>query len=64
MDSEERFHRPIWTRYCNLQRLSTPMEARQGLVIRKATTCRGNPADTWNCAVDLRQAVGSRVAET
>jgi len=24
---------PIWTRYCNLQRLSTPMEAKQGLVI-------------------------------
>ena len=30
----------------------------------RTTTCTCNPVDTWNIPVGLRQAVGSRVAET
>lgn len=35
----ERFCGPKWTRYCNLQRMSTPMEAKQGCCFQENTTC-------------------------
>jgi hypothetical protein len=35
-------------RYCNLQRLSTPMEPKQGMLLDSVITCTGNPADTWS----------------
>jgi hypothetical protein len=47
VDIVERFRQPFWARYCNLQRMSTPVEAKQGWLIEKDTTCTGNPADTW-----------------
>jgi hypothetical protein len=47
VDIVERFRRRIRTRYCNLQRMPTPVEAMQGLLIEEDTTCTGNPADTW-----------------
>jgi hypothetical protein len=45
--------------------MPAPLEAKQGLLIEEDTTCTGNPADTWKSQlVDLRLAVGSRIAET
>lgn len=35
-------------RYCNLQRLSTPVEAKQGMLLEADITCTGIPADTWS----------------
>lgn len=35
-------------RYYNLQRLSTPVEAKQGLLLEADITCTGIPADTWS----------------
>jgi len=35
-------------RYCNLQRLSTPVEAKQGVLLEADITCTGIPVDTWS----------------
>jgi hypothetical protein len=35
-------------RYYNLQRLSTPMEAKQGVLLEADITCTGILADTWS----------------
>jgi hypothetical protein len=44
--------------------MSTPVEAKQGLLIEEATTCKQPCRHVEVPAVDLRLATGSRAAET
>ena len=48
VDAGERFRCCPLARYCNLQRLSTPMEAKQGVLLEAVITCTGIPVDTWS----------------